>query len=310
MIIIQELIDGMLHGDFYKAREEASQIADPALLGQIQAILEQSKNDAEKMYCYWILKDLGRNSGSIQVADYLMERVALEKKTRLRGQALKSLLFLHGVSDATNAIAALRDKNRDVRRYAIHALGACSDPQAEEALIGIVNSDDDPAATREAALILARIATPRCVDSMVALFRRLPRDRMYDITVTAALLALARVGAAQSLPLAVEELGASRSAFVNLACMLVIEQHGNQAQIETVINRLTAYLKKKNRQEMQYIVPLVETKYPDELTAGLSFLLKFADAQVDDFLAFLRANSARLFEREQSFLEDSLKRRA
>jgi len=248
-----------------------------------------------------ILRYLARNTGAPRVVDYLMERVATEKTAELRKQALTEVYFLQGVSNAQNSIAALEDRDRDARQRAIMALGACSDPRAEEALIGIVESDD-PAATRDATIALARVGTQRCVDSLVALFRRLPRDARHDVTVAAALLALARIGPAQSLPLAAEELNASRSAFVNWACMLVIWQHGNEQHIDVVVNRLKQFILRKNRQDMEYIITVIDVPFQDELTAGVSFLQRFADLRVESFFEFLRANSSRLFEREERFL--------
>jgi HEAT repeat protein len=302
MAVIRELIDRMKGGDFHKARAEAAAVRDLAALEQIREILEPTKDVTEKTYCYWILGDLGRNTKAPQVADYLMERVAAEKQMALRKLALDQVSLLQDATQADNALAAIGDKSRDVRYAAIRALGACRDARCEPALIGLVDADEDAVATRHAVIALARIGTNECSKSLAALFRRLPRDRRHEVTVAAALLALARNGVAEALPLAMEELGASKSEFVNWACMLVIRQHGDERQIDAVVDRLTTLLAKKKRQDMTYVINLIDTPYGDEFTAGVSFLRQFNDDRVGRFLADLREKPERLFDREKEWL--------
>ncbi len=307
MVVIRELLDRMRHGDFHQARTEAARIADLDALEQIRTILERTRDAVEKMYCYRMLGDLGRNTKATQVADYLMERVAAEKTVKLRKLALSEVSLLQGVSNAENAMAALTDKNRDVRLAAIDALGACRGAESEAALLGIVNSGDDSWAAWKATMALLRIGTHQCVDSLIALFRRLPRNRQHEDTVALALLALARLGATDSLRLAVEELNASRSGSVNWACMLVVWQRGDEAHIDVVVRRLEALIKRKNRPDIVYTWSQVEAPFEDEFTAGVSFLQKFADARVDGFWVFLREHLPLLFERERRFLATSVK---
>ena len=47
---------------------------------------------------------------------------------------------------------------------------------------------------------------------------------------------------------------------------------------------------------------LVTTRFDDELSAGVSFLLQFRDERIAGFLAFLRDNMALLFDEEKQFL--------
>ena len=97
---VRDLLDRMLGGDFEAAREEARKMADLGTLDEIRAILDKSKKTPEKTYCYWILRDLGRNTGAREVMDYLVERVAREDKVaKLREQALMEIKFLNGSSD-------------------------------------------------------------------------------------------------------------------------------------------------------------------------------------------------------------------
>ena len=60
--MVRELLERMKHDDFDKARAEARRLADLSALEEIQAILESTKDQAEKLYCYWIL---GGSSGRV-----------------------------------------------------------------------------------------------------------------------------------------------------------------------------------------------------------------------------------------------------
>ena len=83
MAAIRELIDRMKHDDFHKARAEAKQVTDLGALEEIKAILESTEDRTDKLYCYWILGDLGRNAKAPQVADYLMKRPAPRRPSRV-----------------------------------------------------------------------------------------------------------------------------------------------------------------------------------------------------------------------------------
>jgi hypothetical protein len=304
MVAIRELIDRMKRGDFDKARTEARQVMDLDVLEEIKVILESTKDRTDRLYCYWILGDLGRNAKAHQVADYLMERVPQEKTIRMREQALMGAVFIEGPWNPENAIATLADKNRGVRHLAIQALGACTDPRAEETLIGIVDNeaDKEPAAAGHAAVGLARNGTSRCGDSLISLVRRLPCNAHHEATISAALLGLARLGRADALPLAAGGLKGWRYNQANWARMLYIAEFGGEEQIDLVIGRLKSHVKWKNRQDLSYSMTFMETRFDDELSAGVSFLQQFSDARIDKFFAFLRDNAALLFDREQSYL--------
>ena len=301
---VRDLIHRMTHGDFEAAREEARKIADLDALDEIRAILDKARKTPEKTYCYWILGDLGRNTGAGEVMDYLVERVARENKVaKLRKQALMEIEWLNGPTDPSNIIEATKDKNRDVRHSAIDALGACTHPKAEEALIDIISVKRRRNGNRaEAAIALARIGTDRCSETLTGLIHRLPRNRAYETAVAASLLGLARIGSSEALPLAVEELGKFKSPFPNWASMLVIEQLGSEDQIDLVIDRLTSSLKTKNRHDVAYTINFIDTKFDDEFSAGAAFLNRFDDPRVKEFFALLREEIDLLFDREKNFL--------
>lgn len=304
---VRDLIDRMSQGDFSAARKEAKQISDLEALNEVRTILAQSKDSTEKKFCYWVLGDLGRNTQAQEVTDYLIERVACEKTATLRKQALDQIQFLQGASDPEYLIQATQDKNRGVRESAIQALGACTHPKAEKALIDLIEcSDDEMVAVRLGAIALARIGTEQCKDTLVGLIRRLPRSRAYETSIAASLLGLARIRAGEALPLAVGELGQSRQPFPNWASMLVIEQFGNEEQIELVIGRLTTLLNKKKRQDLAYTITHIDTSFDNELAAGVSFLKRFDDPRVAAFFAFLHEKIDSLFDREKDFLAENL----
>jgi HEAT repeat protein len=303
---IRALIDRMYHGDLHSAREEARQVADLGALAEIRAILDKSKDTPEKKFCYWILGDLGRNTGAQEVMDYLMERVGKEKTATLRKQALQEILFLRGPSDPQNVVKAAQDKNRGVREAAVAALGACTHPAAEQALIQLVESGgDERAAVRNAAVALARAGTEKCASALVALLDRLPRDRAHETAVAAALLALSRIRGPDALPLALSELGQSRQPFPNWASMLVIEQHGNEGHIDVVIERLSALLQRRNRPDVALAITFVDTRFEDELSAGAAFLRRIDGPRVDQFFQHLREKAASLSDREKRLLANS-----
>ena len=306
MIVIRELIDRMKHDDFHKARAEAKQVTDLDALEEIKAILESTKDRTDKLYCYWILGDLGRNAKAPHVADYLMERLPREKTVDMREWAFRGAMFIEGPWNPENAIAAIADTNRAVRHLAIQALGACTNPRAEETLIDIVDNeaDKDPAAAGHAAYGLARNGTQRCGDSLVSLVRRLPCNAYHEATISAALFGLARLGRADALPLVAEGLKGWRYNQANWARTLYIAEFGGEEQIDLVISRLKATVKRKNREDVIYSITHLETRFDDELTAGVSFLARFADTdeRINKFFAFLRDNAASLFDREKSYL--------
>jgi HEAT repeat protein len=304
MVGIRELIDRMKHDDFHKARAEAKQVTDLGALEEINAILESTEDRTDKLYCYWILGDLGRNAKAPQVADYLMERLPREKTVALREWVFRGAIFIEGPWNPENAIAALADKNRGVRHHAIQALGACIDPRAEETLIDILDNevDKDPAAARHAAEGLARNGTHRCGDSLVSLVQRLPCNGYHEATISAAMFGLMRLGRADALPLAVEGLKGFRYNQANWARMLYIAEFGSEEQIDLVIGRLKSVVKRKNRQDLIYSMTHLQTRFDDELSAGVSFLAQFVDERINKFFAFLRDNAALLFDREKNCL--------
>jgi HEAT repeat protein len=304
MVAIRELIDRMKHDDLHKARAEAQQVTDLDALEEIKAILESTKDRTDKLYCYWILGDLGRSATAPQVANYLMERLPCEKTVAMREWVLRGAILIEGPWNPENAIAALADKNRGVRHLATQALGACTDPRAEETLIDIVDNDaaKDPSAAGYAAKGLARNGTHRCGDSLVSLVRRLPCNGYHEATISAALFGLARLGRADALPLAIEGLKGCRYNQANWARMLYIAEFGSEEQIDLVIGRLKSVVKRKNRQDLIYRMTHLETRFDDELSAGVSFLAQYSDERINKFFAFLRDNAASLFDREKSYL--------
>jgi hypothetical protein len=304
MAAIRELIDRMKHDDFHKARAEAKQVTNLGALEETKAILESTEDRTDKLYCYWILGDLGRNAKAPQVADYLMERLPREKTVAMREWVFRGTMFIEGPWNPENAIAALADTNSGVRHHAIPALGACTNPRAEKTLIDIVDNeaDKDPAAAGHAAKGLARNGTHRCGDSLVSLVRRLPCNGYHEATISAALFGLMRLGRADALPLAVGGLKGFRYNQVNWARMLYIAEFGSDEQIDLVIGRLKSVVKRKNRQNLNYSMTHLETRFDDGLSAGVSFLAQFSDERVNKFFAFLRDNAALLFDREKSYL--------
>ena len=87
--------------------------------------------------------------------------------------------------------------------------------------------------------------------------------------------------------------------------MHYIAQLGDEEQIAIVVNRLKEVVKRKNRQDLIHKETFVETRFDDELSAGVVFLGQFTDERVDRLYDFLRENVELLFDREKSYLAEN-----
>ena len=248
MIVIRDLIHQMKHGDFHKARHEARNNDLDAGRSSRSSIRRRIRPTSGTATGFWVTWAAMQRR---QVADYLMERLLREKTARMRKQTLMEAMFIEGPWNPANAIAALADKNRDVGTLR-SGLGACTDPRAEATLIDIVagDADADPAATRHAAEGLARNGTDRCAESLVSLVRRLPCNGYHEVTISAALVGLARLGRPDALPLAAAGLRGWRYNFANWARMLYVSQFGDQRHIDLVIDRLKSTVQRPKRQNL------------------------------------------------------------
>ena len=124
MIVIPELTRPDEARRIPQGSSRGEHITDLDALTQIKAILDATKDQADKRHCYWILGDLGRNSKAPQVADYLMERLLREKTARMRKQTLMERQFSSKARGIRPTPSPRWPTDRDMRHAAIGAVGA------------------------------------------------------------------------------------------------------------------------------------------------------------------------------------------
>src|SRR5262249_10548473 len=134
-----------------KARGAIKSFADLGHFGDLKVVLSQLTDDRERDGVYWMLESLVRHTGSAKVAQFMMDQVGREPNKMRKAALLERIGGLKvghidssrakgvWIKDASNALACLAEKMRKLRTTAIDALGKCSDPRAEAALIELIN---------------------------------------------------------------------------------------------------------------------------------------------------------------------------
>jgi HEAT repeat protein len=172
------------HTVAFDAYREAELLHDPDLVPQLIAFLDAEPDKRRRMHATFILFKLGLNVKTDDVVRALIARVAVEPDWRLRSHTLDDLGQLRHPLDADvePILAALKDKQGQVRCSAMKALAGSSSPKAEPALIDVLKRSKDPYEIVYSNMSLGAIGTPSAIPSL----ERHAASRKRDVKSTAA----------------------------------------------------------------------------------------------------------------------------
>jgi HEAT repeat protein len=149
----------------WHAFREAEKVTNPEVLGDLEAIADASKSKEERSAAYFILGTVGKNSGDVRFARSLMRYAIHEQNKYLLSTLLASVEKVHKPIDVPlePIFICLNDERWLVRHAAIRALKNSDSPAAEEKLLALLESTDDPYDKIYCHSTLNQIGTPRSI---------------------------------------------------------------------------------------------------------------------------------------------------
>jgi HEAT repeat protein len=225
-----------------------------------------------------------------------LKRIGFEHKEFTLMWLLDAIATQEGILDCEGILPWLGDNRWMVRHAAIGALGACRDPRAEAALIGVLEQSKDPADLIYANAALGRIGTRRAV---AALARYIHHSK--DDVKASAIYALARIGDTTLTPLFLDALG-DRSQVAKEYAINALYQHGDSSAVPAVCARIRDILKRDRK---------LRTMPKTELMVAVEFILRFRHDEnvgqvVEATLDRLRSRVRHLFPEDQEWLSAQL----
>ena len=185
------------------------------------------------------------------------------------------------VRDCGPVLPLTRHRSSLVRHEAITVLGQCSDPRAEEALLGVLADPHDDYDRISANAALGQCGSRATIPALAAQIH----DRVDDVKCSA-IYALMELGDSSLVPVFLDALS-DRSSTAKWYAMHAIERHGNQLAIGPVCARVKAMLSRRNKRkqlpttELIYALMFLQ-RYRDNETARLT--LNWVTGQRRDYL--------------------------
>ncbi|NQU22830.1 MAG: HEAT repeat domain-containing protein [Candidatus Nealsonbacteria bacterium] len=159
------------------ACEALGEAKDRSAVGPLLATLNDTKQD-----------ESARSSAANalgQIADHRAFDSLLEVATNteyesgLRGSAARGLGLIKDPRALPVLQAMLEESDRELRQWAVWALGPISQPSARDTLLAIMNNDSEESALRRAAIrSLICYESPRVIDALIAVFEN-ERDHVW-----------------------------------------------------------------------------------------------------------------------------------
>lgn len=276
---VASILDTMLEGNFQTAVPRARKLSINSFR-EIRTLLEGSRDKHQRKLCYWILTHLAVSTRSAEIGRYAAERVGKEQTVSLKLEALKTAMFTDGIQDSAVLESMLDHKNREIRRAAVDALGACVGHSAENALVKVMSDAQNPTNMFEAARSLARMCSPAVIPHLQAQFENLPRRKPNEPTLSALVIAMARHPVESSSTIVRNELKSISLWQLGWACLNYISTVATVADEEFVVGYIDRVLSRMKRGSQIYVyaITFLRDLHPTEICAGLAALRKIGDS--------------------------------
>jgi HEAT repeat protein len=174
-------VDGIFESDktvSWRAFREAEKINDASWIPQLVERIQTEKNKKVRDAANFVLGKITKNTSNPTAVQFLIDR-AYEETDRHISASIYGLLAEiskpKGIDISTLKLVVI-DEDSLVRHAAIRALGGCSDPEAEDILISISDSSDDPFDIIYANATLNKFGTPKAIPVLEKHLRSRKRD--------------------------------------------------------------------------------------------------------------------------------------
>lgn len=299
-----------------EARKTIMSLADVNFLPPIAQLLAGKQSPNERKTTYLLLESLIRNSRSLEVVEFAVQQIGVEKNKQLKNKLLLAIGSLRGhgikIKDASNLLACVADKR--LATVAITALGCCCDRRAEEALLDLVESLMRTPVVRESAMLFEALASlcefeskdalPLCVEVINGIEGT--EFGLKGHIKAMAIKTLAQADRPESCELYCHVLSHDKSLQAKWHAMKALRQHATEHSIPVIEHRIQSIVSAP-RQFVQEDLLFLKTAGAEaektELSLGLEALiqrntLKQKSAVVDQ----LRKNCEVMTDDERSLL--------
>lgn len=244
----------------WNATRTAESLTDTAVIPFLRRLLEEnSKEESFKRNIYFMLGQIGSNTGDTRVVDVLIERLDMETNKYTLSSILDQIAEQDKVPECTPIIKWIQDDRWLVRHSAILALKKCNCEASETALLGVIMNSSD---VNDLCYAMASLCEAGSARSIPHLLTRLEHDQ--GEVRSAVIRALDALGDSSHLPIFIEALK-DRSPAVKSYAMTAIHHHGDDTAVDAVLTRVKKMLSRKRKWES------------DDLILALDFLSRYKD---------------------------------
>lgn len=236
----------------WNATRKAEKLDHIALIPILCNLLEKAKKETLKQDIYFVLGNIGVNTGDPRVVHILLKRLEAEKNKYTLDSILSQLAKQKEVSNCAPILQFIDDPRWLVRHSAFQALSKCKCSAAEEALIQVITTSQDEYDLFYAIGSLCDLGATRSVPYLLPLMKH-PKGEVRR----SALSALDQLGDSTFLPLFIEAMK-DRSPAVKYYALLAIQNHGDETAIDSVYQRVKTMLKRMRSIESNELVPAFE----------------------------------------------------
>lgn len=251
----------------WKAIREAEKIDDVAYIPPLMAFINMEKDINKRDRAYFILGHIAKNTGDMDAAVFLINRVGKEKQRYVLSSLLDRISNLKkpAGTDLSPLINATGNDAWDIRQSAIKALSLAEGKEAEETLLRIIETSHS-----EYDLLYANnaLSTSGSSNSIPALMKLLGHKKQ-DVSGTA-LYAILKLSGPEMLPLFLEQLEHGRNKFTALYGVI---RYGDAKVVPNVVKRVNQLVAK------QRAIEAIGTGGKTEIIVALEFLVKYAQEE-------------------------------
>ncbi len=244
----------------WHAYRVAERLNDTSLFPLLQSRLGATLDAKEKRHLYAIVAKLGARTGNRSAIEILIGRIPVEQDRLTLVWLLNGLSDQEEIPDSEPLIELVSNRRWVIRHAAIRALGKCRTPRAEDVLINVLETSQDPYDLAYANASLAQLATARAIPAL----RRHIHSKKDDVKASA-LNALSQIDDPTVVPIFLDAL-TDRSPAAKESAIHGLLKVGDSSAVPAVCARIRAILKRQRK---------VFTHPKTELMAAVEFAARF-----------------------------------
>lgn len=228
-----------------RAIREAEKLKDKSYISELVAYIKSEKDEDKRDYAYFILGQIAINLNDTTVVQFFINRIDKEdikKYAIIRILRLLAELKKPTGTDLSPLIEATKSKKWFIRHHAIQALNNTGDSIAEDRLIEILQTTDDPYDLEYAVSVLYYIGTTKSIPYLIGLLNDKRNTGNAGILGT-----LRRIGKRSMSPIFIEQLEEGKSIETKWAAMEAILEYGDRTAIIPVIKRVKKILSRERK---------------------------------------------------------------